>query len=444
MLRRTGKKNIPANGALRGNRRIIRAWTVFDWANSVYQLCITSAILPAYYAAVAKGDERGYVSFFGLPVVNTALYAWAVSTSFLVVALFSPLLSSIADYTGRRKLFMQLYTWLGGLSCAALFFFDSTHLEWGIITFTLAGIGYTGGLVFYNAWLPEIAPPGQEDRISARGYALGYTGAIILLLINLSMLMQPQWYGLSNGGMAARVSFVTVGIWWIGFAQYTFFYLPKYVTPKQAVSRRPLLNGYRELQKVWNEFSGLRILKLYLAGFFFIIMAVLTVMYMAANFAKKELLLDDKVLIPTILIIQLVGIAGSIGFARLSERIGNIPAMMVSVLIWIGICIGAYYVTGAAGFMVLAAFVGLVMGGIQALARSTYARLLPETQDHTAYFSFYDVAEKLAVVTGTFLYGLLEALTGSMRMSILLLGVLFVIGFCFLAVLQRNKVLQVI
>jgi MFS transporter, UMF1 family len=168
---------------------------------------------------------------------------------------------------------------------------------------------------------------------------------------------------------------------------------------------------------------------------------VLTVMYMAANFGKKELGLADEVLIPTILIIQLVGVAGSIGFARLSERVGNIRALITSVIIWIGICIGAYFVANAQGFMILAAFVGLVMGGVQALARSTYARLLPATEDHTAYFSFYDVAEKLAVVLGTFLYGLLEWMTGSMRASILLLGVLFMIGLYFFILLRKEKAL---
>ena len=425
---------------LRGDKKVIRAWTIFDWANSVYQLSITSAILPAYFGAVAKGDENGMVDFFGFQVVNTSLYAWAVSASFLFVALFSPLLASIADYTGRRKFFMQLFTWIGGLSCAALFFFTKEHLEWGIIAFTLAGIGYSGGLVFYNAWLPEIAPRGMEDRISARGYALGYLGGVVLLLINLAMLLKPALFGIAPGGMAARISFVTVGIWWIGFAQYTFAYLPSRTNIKSS-TQHPILNGYRELAKVWNEFRSQKVLRTYLSAFFFTMMAVLTVMYMAANFGTKELGLKDEVLIPIVLIIQLVGIAGSIGFARLSKRYGNLEAMILAVVIWIGICVGAYYVTGAKGFTLLASVVGLVMGGIQALARSTYAVLLPEsTEDHTAYFSFYDVAEKMSVVIGTFLFGLLETITGSMRASILLLGILFLAGLVFLLQLRKLKI----
>jgi MFS transporter, UMF1 family len=430
----------PLVNPIRGNKKVIRAWTMYDWANSVYQLSITSAILPAYYVAVAKGDASGYINFFGIQIVNTTLYAWAVSASFLIVALFSPLLASIADYTGRRKLFMQIFTWMGGLGCASLYFFTPGNLELGIISFVLASVGYSGGLVFYNAWLPEIAPAGMEDRISARGYALGYVGGVVLLIFNLMMLLHPEWFGIQPGGMAARISFVTVGIWWIGFAQITFAFLPKYIKPKTGINH-PIINGYKELRKVFSEYRKQQVLKRFIAAFFFTMMAVLTVMYMAANFGKKELGLADEVLIPTILIIQLVGVAGSIGFARLSERVGNIRALITSVIIWIGICIGAYFVADAQGFMILAAFVGLVMGGVQALARSTYARLLPATEDHTAYFSFYDVAEKLAVVLGTFLYGLLEWMTGSMRASILLLGVLFMIGLYFFILLRKEKAL---
>ncbi len=430
-----------ATVALRGNKKVIRAWTIYDWANSVYQLSITSAILPAYYGAVAKGDDQGLVTFFGLSIVNTTLYAWTVSASFLLVAIFSPLLASTADYTGRRKLFMQIFTWMGSLGCAGLFFFTKENLEWGIFSFFIASVGYSGGLVFYNAWLPEIALPGDEDKISARGYALGYTGGVVLLILNLMMLLNPQWFGLQPGGMAARISFLTVAVWWLGFAQITFRALPKYFVAPQS-EKRPLFNGYRELQKVFSEFRKQEALLRFIAGFFFTMMAVLTVMYMAANFGKKELKLDDKVLIPTILIIQLVGVAGSIGFARLSKQIGNIRALLVSIVIWVGICVGAYYVNGAQGFMILASVVGLVMGGVQALARSTYAKLLPETKDHTAYYSFYDVAEKLAVVLGTFLFGLFEWLTGSMRASILLLGVLFILGFIFLFKLRNSKKLS--
>lgn len=424
-------KKITETSELRGNPRIIRAWTIYDWANSVYQLSITSAILPAYYSAVAAGDAQGMVDFFGFQVVNTSLYAWAVSASFLAVALMSPLLSSIADYTGRRKAFMQFFTWLGALSCMALYFFTPKNLEFGILAFTLAGIGYSGGLVFYNAWLPEIAPPGQEDRLSARGFALGYIGGVVLLLFNLFMILKPEVFGLIKNGMAARISFVTVGIWWIVFASYTFYHLPSRLRSGERL-RKPLLNGYRELREVWRQFQANPVMKRYLDGFFFTMMAVLTVMYMAANFGKKELGLEDSVLIPTVLIIQLVGVLGALFFARVSERIGNIRTLLITIGIWIGICLFAWVVETAAQFMLLAAVVGWVMGAVQALARSSWSKLLPSQSDNTAFFSFYDVAEKMAVVSGTFLFGLLEMLTGSMRVSVVMLAILFVLAAFFL------------
>jgi len=423
---------------LKGNKKIIRAWTVYDWANSVYQLSITSAILPAYYAAVATGDAESKVDFFGFSIVNTTLYAWTVSFSFLVVALLSPLLSSIADYTGRRKLFMQIFTYIGSIGCASLYFFDKNNLEFGIISFALASIGYSGSLVFYNAWLPEIAKTGEEDKISAQGFALGYIGGVVLLIFNLIMLLNPEIFGLTKDGSAARISFLSVGIWWIVFAQYTFYYLPKRLI-KENKSKKLLMNGYKELKMVWHQFNQFNYLRIFLISFFFTMMGVLTVMYMAANFGKKELGLTDEVLIPTTLIIQIVGVIGAIAIARMSKKYGNIEALIFCCTVWFLICVGAYFVNSEFTFIILAGFVGFVMGGVQALARSTYAKLIPSGNDNTSYFSFYDVCEKMAVVLGTFFYGLLEQLTGSMRTSIVLLGFLFLIAIIGWSRLRKFK-----
>jgi UMF1 family MFS transporter len=427
---------------LKGNKKAIKSWLMYDWANSVYQLSITSAILPAYYSAVAKGDAQGMVQFFGISVLNTSLYAWAVSASFLVVALVSPFLSALADVTGRRLLFMKLFTWIGALSCMALYFFTPQRLELGVIAFTLAGIGYSGSLVFYNAWLPEIAPKGEEDRISARGFALGYLGGIILMLINLAMLLKPELFGIEGKGMPARISFVTVGIWWLSFAQIPFYVLPNRIKTNNQfnASSGLLLNGYSELGKVWRSFRASGVMIRYLLGYFFTMMAVLTVMYMAANFGKKELGLKDEVLIPTILIIQVVGIVGALLFARLAKRFGTIPVLLFCIVVWIGICIGAWFVQTALHFMILASVVGLVMGAVQALARSGWSKLLPPDEDHTSYFSFYDVAEKLAVVLGTFFFGLLEWLTGSMRASVVLLAIVFFIAFIAFRGIRKERI----
>jgi UMF1 family MFS transporter len=324
----------------------------------------------------------------------------------------------------------------------ALYFFTPQRLELGVIAFTLAGIGYSGSLVFYNAWLPEIAPKGEEDRISARGFSLGYLGGIILMLINLAMLLKPELFGIEGKGMPARISFVTVGIWWLSFAQIPFYVLPNRIKTNNQfnASSGLLLNGYSELGKVWRSFRASGVMMRYLLGYFFTMMAVLTVMYMAANFGKKELGLKDEVLIPTILIIQVVGIVGALLFARLAKRFGTIPVLLFCIVVWIGICIGAWFVQTALHFMILASVVGLVMGAVQALARSGWSKLLPTDKDNTSYFSFYDVAEKLAVVLGTFFFGLLEWLTGSMRASVVLLAVVFVIAFIAFLGIRKERI----
>ena len=420
----------------KNDKATIRAWTIFDWANSVFQLSITSAIFPAYYIAVTSYNESGFIRFFGYDVINTSLYAWAISTSFLIVAFLSPMLSAIADYTGRRKLFMKIFTWIGALGVSGMAFFTGENIEFGIISFVLAGIGYSGSLVFYNSYLPVIASSDIQDRVSARGYALGYMGGVLMLVINLILIINYDAIGFGSSGEAIRLNFVFVALWWLGFSQITFLKLPKY-TYTQRKLKNPLKDGYKELRIVWNEFNDIPRLKRFLLSFFFIIMGVLTVMYMAANYGKKELGLDDDILISTILVIQVVGIIGSFGFARLSERYGNIPILMIITFIWILICIGAWFVTDAKGFMILAFFVGLVMGGVQSLCRSTFSRMLPETKDHTSYFSFYDVVEKLATVSGTFIFGFIESITHSMRDSILSLGLFFVIGFFGLVWVSR-------
>jgi UMF1 family MFS transporter len=370
---------------------------------------------------------------------NSVLYSWAIAASYLIIAILSPLLSSMADYTGRRKGFMRAFTLIGSISCGMLFFFDKDNVEFGIIAFALGTLGYCGSIVFYNSFLPIIAPPEDQDRISARGYSMGYIGGVVLLLFNLLMILKPLWFGIPVGSdLAARISFLTVFLWWIGFSQITFSRLPKYTYRKRAEKARILSNGYKELQVVFGQVRKSRQLKYYLSGFFFIMMGILTVMFMAVTFGTKELGLDDNVLIPTVLVIQLVGVFGAWSFARLSMKIGNIKALMIAVTTWIFICIGAYYVTNSTSFVIAAFFIGMVMGGSQSLARSTYSKMLPEnTTNHTSFFSFYDVMEKLATVAGTFSFGIIEVITGSMRYSILAIAMFFMIGLAFMLPLLR-------
>jgi UMF1 family MFS transporter len=424
----------------RGDKKTIRGWVMYDWANSVYQLTIGSTIFPIYYNAVTHSGNDYTVSFFGMKAINTVLYSWSIAVSYLLVALFSPLFSSIADYTGLRKRFMVVFTWIGALSCGALFFFNKNTIEFGLIAFTLATIGYGGSLVFYNSFLPVIAEPADQDRISARGYSMGYLGGVILLIFNLIFVLFPGVFGITDDSFPPRLAFLSVFLWWIGFSQITFRRLPRY-TFGNRVKGKVILNGYRELRTVFNQVRKMNQLKIYLVAFFFITMGLLTVMFMAATYGTKELGLTDSVLIPTILLIQLVGILGAWLFARISERIGNVKALIISVFVWILVCIGAYFITDASGFIVVAVVVGIVMGGTQALARSTYSKMLPETRDHTSFFSFYDVMEKVATVGGTFSFGIIEAITGSMRYSVLAIVTFFIIGLVFMLVLLRKQAL---
>lgn len=434
----------PTKPIAKGDPRLVKAWVMYDWANSVYQLTISSTIFPIYYNTVTRHGDDFMVSFFGLKVVNTVLYSWAIAAAYLIVALGSPLFSSIADFTGRRKGFMRAFTWIGAVSCGMLYFFDPQHIELGIIAFTLGTVGYGGSIVFYNSFLPVIAAPEEQDKISARGYSMGYLGGVILLLFNLLMIMKPALFGFSaESSQPARISFLTVCLWWIGFSTLTFRKLPKYTFSKRFHHENVLSNGYKELRMVFSQVRSSYKLSVYLLGFFFIMMGILTTMFMAATFGEKELGLKEEILIPTILVIQLVAMFGAWFFARLSGRIGNLKAMIISVIAWIIVCAYAFTVTQAAGFMVAAFFIGIVMGGSQSLARSTYSKMLPETTDHTSFFSFYDVTEKLATVAGTFSFGIIEAITGSMRYSVLAITVFFGIGLVFLVMLlvhERTKV----
>lgn len=414
---------------------------MYDWANSVYQLTIASAIFPIYYNQVTRSGPNDYmVSFFGLEVINTVLYSWAIAAAYLLVAVFSPMLSSLADYTGRRKSFMQFFTWVGALSCGALFFFDSSNIELGIIAFAMGTLGYGGSIVFYNSFLPVICEPEEQDRVSARGYSMGYLGGVVLLLFNLLMIMKPELFGITDPFLPARISFLSVFIWWIGFSQITFRRLPRYTFRKRRKDKETniFFEGYRELNKVFKQVRSSKKMSFYLIGFFFVMMGLLTTMFMAATYGEKELGLNEEVLIPTILVIQLVGMLGAWLFSRLSARFGNMNALLLSVIVWIFICFGAYYITNSVQFMVAAFFIGLVMGGTQSLARSTYSKMLPEsTTDHTSYFSFYDVMEKLATVAGTFSFGIIEAITGSMRFSVMAIAVFFILGAIFLLFTMR-------
>lgn len=426
------KKNIPS---------IINAWCMYDWANSVHALVIVSSIFPVYFSATAlSASGTPEVNFFGTQIKSSVLFSYTVSVSFLITALLVPICTAIADFTGKKKRFMQFFCYTGAVSCMLLYFFTKETMISGVFLFGLSLIGWSGSIVFYDSYLPEIATEDRFDKYSARGFSLGYLGSVLLLLFNLSMILAPQFYGITQKSLPARISFFTVGLWWILFAQIPFYYLPSGNADKEK-SGNWIFHGFKELRKVYGRLREQPYLAKFLSAFFIYTMGLRTVMYVATIFGATELKLPSQSLIITVLLIQLVGIAGSYTFAWLSGKIGNIYALMIGVAIWIGICTGAYYTTEAMEFYVIACTVGMVMGGIQSLSRSTYSKLIPENITDTAsYFSFYDVTEKLAIVVGTFIYGTVEHITGSMRNSILALLIIFVIGLMLLYRIPSRKV----
>ncbi|MBZ0205533.1 MAG: MFS transporter [Flavobacteriales bacterium] len=428
----------------KGDPRLIRAWTMYDWANSAYSLTITSAIFPIYFAAITTfGGEDHVLRTYGLPAAS--LQSYTLSAGFLLVAAIAPILSGIADHRGNKKNYLKFFCYLGSISCAGLFFFTYDNLWPGLVLFMLASIGFSGSLIFYDAYLPEIAEPKDHDRVSARGYAMGYIGSVILLVLNLLMVMKPALFGIPDrDGLPARLSFLTVGIWWAGWAQVTFRSLPDTKAPKQD-KVNVLTVGYRELRRVWFQMLSLKRLRRFLTAFFVFNMGVQTVMYLAVTYAKQEIKepdgspIADSGLIISILVIQLVAAVGAMAFVRLSRRFGNIAALVIGMVIWMGICLAAWRIQATNEFYVLAAFVGLVMGGTQAISRSTYAKLLPETQDHASFFSFYDVSFYLATVLGTLAFGMVNQLTGDIRNTIIVIGSFFVLGALLLMRVPREQ-----
>jgi MFS transporter, UMF1 family len=475
------------------SKKVINGWAMYDWANSVYNLVITTTFFPIYFIAVAKGaDDSDKISFLGREFVNSSLYDYSLAAAYLLIAILYPILTSIADTRGNKKNFMRFFCYMGGLGCSMLFFFDETNLWLGILAFMLAAMGYVGSLVFYNAYLPEIAAPADRDRISAKGFSYGYIGSVLMQLIGFGLVVT-----MADSGQATRITFLLVGIWWVCFAQIPFARLPK-VELKAPQKGNVFKDGFTEIKKVYSEVKKMPVLKRFLRGFFFYSMGVQTVMLAATLFGSKLLRLEDTKLIITVVIIQLVAIIGAYVMSNLSTRFGNLKVLMGVVLLWIGICVAAYILAGRAEelkpahdyidklkkerktadesanaaernitltlldekirvaeedlaphqqpieytFYALAIAVGLVMGGIQSLSRSTYSKLMPETKDTASYFSYYDLSEKIAIVIGMLSFGYIEELTGNMKNSVLSLIIFFAIGLLWLysALVKQRKI----
>lgn len=443
---------------IKNNPQIMRAWAVYDWANSVYSLVITSTIFPIYYAIITtiyQKDEyvaetgqwikvpvRHTINFFGREYESDAVYGYSLTVSFFIVVILTPILSSLADIIGNKKSFLQFFCYLGATSCMGLALFinmDTVYL--GLLFSIMASIGFWGSLVFYNSFLPDIATKDKQDALSARGYVYGYIGSVVLVIICLAII-QVLAQNAKEAKMYTRISFLLTGAWWFFFSQYTFRYLPKFGEVKGELPKDLVLlnfknifkshsesggwfyvlkrniqfyielvkESFRELYKVGRQLFQTPNLKFFLSSFFFYSVGMQTIFLMATLFGKSEINLDEGKLIATLLLIQIEAIIGAVIFSRLSSKIGNKNVISITVFLWIVVCIWAYFLNKSNPnveyhFYSVAGLVGLVMGGLQAMSRSTYSRLLPEnSMDNTTYFSFYDVLEKLAIMIGAFIF----------------------------------------
>jgi MFS transporter, UMF1 family len=423
---------------MKATKKVQNAWAFYDWANSTYNLVIGTAIFPIYYGAVtSQKDQFGKiiatdVQFFGHTFYNTQLYSYCLAFGMAIVCLLAPTLAGLADYMGRKKVFLQVFCYLGSTACASLYFFDAHHLEWSMLSIVFACIGFWLSYAFANAFLPEIAEPEEQDALSAKGFSLGYVGSVLLLVINLAMI-------LGIGDWMTPWAFVSVGVWWAGFAQYTFKHLPE--QKKQAKFEWSAVGkGFREMKIVWKNLRDTQRLKLYLVSFFIFSMGVQTIMQMAQFFGQKEVIryddmgneitgLDKGQLIMAIIFVQLLAIPGAFIFSKVSKKIGNLNTLKIALTVWIGVCCFAYFIVRTPmSFFIAAGMIGFIMGGTQALARSTYSKFLPDTEDHASYFSFYDVTEKVGLIIGLFSFGFIEGLAGSLRASVLALIVFFAVG----------------
>lgn len=426
---------------IKGEKKVLNAWAFYDWANSVYALVISSSIFPLFYGALFRIEDKEGWEIAGVYIPSESIISYITALGFIIIAFISPVLSGVADYLGNKKFFLKLFCSIGSISCMMLYFFTLEHIYLGLFFYLLALIGFWGSLVFYNSYLPDIAHKEQQDAISAKGFSLGYIGSVLLLLVNLAMIMNYSLFGFANEIEAMRWSFIMVGVWWIGFSQITYRRLPEFRNSNK-IEKSTLSLGIKELRKVYIQIKTDKVIKTYLTAFFIYSMAVQTIMIIAAYFGEKEIAWNDAShrttgLIVSILLIQLVAVLGAIITSKLSKKLGNFKTLIVINCIWILICIYAYTISTPLQFYITATFVGLVMGAIQSLSRSTFSKLIPLQKDTTSFFSFYDVTEKIGIVIGMLMYGLITQLTGEVQNAILFLVVFFIIGTIYLFKVNR-------
>ena len=423
----------------RGSKKLIGAWTLYDWANSVYSLVISSAVFPIYYSQYVFSQNNSII-LFNAEINKDTLISLVSAFSFLLIAFLSPLLSGVADYIGNKKIFMKFFVYLGSLSCIGLYWFELETIEISLIFYTLTLIGFWGSLVYYNSYLRDITYPNQTNIVSAKGYTMGYIGSVILLLINLIMINFYESFGFESEIIAMKSSFAIVGLWWIGFSQYSFYHLPK-GNRGVKIPKNIIWNGFKELKNVYKIIRSSKRFTRFLIAFFIFSFSLQTVLYIASYFGVNEIdwTGSDQTsgLIISILLIQIVAIAGAFIFSRLAQKFGNVIVLTFAIFLWGAVCLYAYYINTPNEFYMIAGLVGLLMGGTQPVARATFSLFIPDTNDTTSFFSFYDVTEKIGIVFGMLFYAIAAQVTGSVRFSVIIFMFFFFLGAILLTRVPR-------
>jgi UMF1 family MFS transporter len=423
----------------RGSKKLIGAWTLYDWANSVYSLVISSAVFPIYYSQYVFSQTNSII-LFNAEINKDTLISLVSAFSFLLIAFLSPLLSGVADYIGNKKIFMKFFVYLGSLSCIGLYWFELETIEISLIFYTLTLIGFWGSLVYYNSYLRDITYPNQTNIVSAKGYTMGYIGSVILLLINLIMINFYESFGFESEIIAMKSSFAIVGIWWLGFSQYSFYHLPK-GNRGVKIPKNIIWNGFKELKNVYKIIRSSKRFTRFLIAFFVFSFSLQTVLYIASYFGVNEIdwTGSDQTsgLIISILLIQIVAIAGAFIFSRLAQKFGNVIVLTFAIFLWGAVCLYAYYINTPNEFYMIAGLVGLLMGGTQPVARATFSLFIPDTNDTTSFFSFYDVTEKIGIVFGMLFYAIAAQVTGSVRFSVIIFMFFFFLGAILLTRVPR-------
>jgi MFS transporter, UMF1 family len=415
------------------NRLAVFSWCMYDWANSAFATTVLAAVLPVYFASLVPEDGvtmRWATHAF--TVSGSALWGYAVSFSLLVSALSAPVLGALADFCRSKKKFLLAFTAWGSVFTCLLFFVESGQWLLCLGLFMCANIGFAGSMPFYDGFLPEIAGPEEIDWVSAKGYALGYAGGGILLALHVLLITCHETFGIAERSLSIRISLGSVGIWWAVFALPMFLWVPE----KGPVEEKPAgfsygTFGFIRLFKTLKSFGSYKDLAWFLVAFLVYNDGIQTVIVMAAIFGKTALGLDATTLIGTLLMIQFIALPGALGFAKLAEKIQAKRAIVVSLALWIGIVAYAYFIDTALEFWILGGFVGLILGGSQAISRSLYGQLIPKDRP-AEFYGFFTISAKFASVAGPFLFALVSDISDNPRHAILSIGFFFVVGLILL------------